>query len=308
MRNFRSRLGVLGLAGVPLAIALASGDAAADASSLSDYFGPREIALGESRRAEAIGSLATTLNPAGLALDHALVIEGSFGYRGADGAEHIAVSACDSTVPVPGCFYYRYFAAEPEAAGMTARRRVHELGSVLSRAVSSFLAVGVNVHYFDYNSDVMGESDSSGFATDVGTVFKPTNVFSLAVVGYNLLAADSSQYPLAVGGGLSLRPASALGLSADGVWNLDADRPGKGRFGGGVEYFLSSADGQSGYPLRAGGVYDAALDAGYVTAGVGFASLKLALDVGLRKQVSGPGDELMLQAALRLFGPQAEAP
>src|SRR5678815_2914240 len=96
----------------------------------------------------------------------------------------------------------------------------------------------------------------------------------------------------------------ALAVAFDALWNLDADKPGSsGRFGGGGEYFLRSASMMSGYPIRAGGIYDQGRDAGYLTAGAGFVSLKVGLDVGARFQVSG-GDEVMIQASLRVFGPR----
>jgi hypothetical protein len=277
---------------------------AARADSLNDYLGPREIAIGESLRADARGGQATTLNPAGLALGGDLVFEGSYGYRSADGASAASVSACDSTVPVPGCFYYHYFTAAPSVAGTDEDRRAHEGGFTLSRAISPRVAMGMTTKYFDYESSMPGEEDASGFTFDVGAVAVLSPSFNLAAVGYNLWGKESVQYPRAVAGGIMARPMPALGLGFDALWNLDADKPGSsGRFGGGGEYFVSASNRQSGYPIRAGGIYDQGRDAGYVTAGLGFMSLKLGVDVGGRVQVSG-GDELMIQASLRLFGPR----
>src|SRR5262245_47321041 len=124
------------LAGIAFAVAMvvASSTEAARASSLTDYFGPRETALGESMRADAQGSLATALNPAGLALSRQLVFEGSFGYRPEDSTSTVAASACDSTVPVPGCFYYHYFTSRPELGNVEFSRRVHEFGLATARA------------------------------------------------------------------------------------------------------------------------------------------------------------------------------
>ena len=101
-----------------------------------------------------------------------------------------------------------------------------------------------------------------------------------------------------------LRPTQgALGISADALWNLDADKGQRsGRYGGGAEYFVGSGQG-TGYPLRAGGVYDAASDKGFVTFGVGFANAKMGFDIGGRRQVSGGDKELIIQAGLRLVGP-----
>ena len=276
--------------------------ARADSRVLGDLFGPREIAVGESMRADARGHLATTLNPAGLSLSKQLVFHGSYGFRGEDSASAVAVSACDSTVPFPGCFYYNYFAAEPAVAGANMSRRLHQFGVTMSRAITQRLLIGVNSKYFDYNSNLDGEEDSSGFAVDAGLILRATEGANLAFVGYNLVAKDSAQYPRALAAGASVRPFGSLSLSFDALWEVGGDDEMKsgGRYGGGGEFFLSS-DSQSGFPIRGGVVYDDALDATYATGGLGFVSTRLGIDIGLRKQVEG-GDELMVHAGLRLFG------
>jgi len=286
-----------------VALSWLSSTAAADANSLTDYFGPREISLGETMRADSYGSLATTLNPAGLALNRQLVFEGSYGYRPGDSASAVGVSACDSTVAVPGCFYYHYLGAEPTLEGAGYDRRVHEGGIAAAKALSSRLFFGVNARYFDYESNLMGEADSSGFAADLGLTLKATSNIQAGLVGYNLLAAESAQYPMGIGAGVTVRPGAALAIGLDGLWNLDVpEGKGTGRYGAGAEYFLMSADQQSGYPLRLGVVHDRELKGTYATAGLGYTSLKLGLDIGARKQVDG-GDELMVLAGLRVFGP-----
>lgn len=290
------------------AMVVLQADARADANSLNDGLGPREIAVGESLRADARGALATTLNPAGLALNRELVFEGSYGYRPGDSASAVAISACDSTVPIAGCFYYRYFTAEPELGDSQFDRRAHEFGTVAARQLTPRVLIGLTGKYFDYESDQPDEGNSDGFGFDVGVTVRASDAVNVALVGHNLWAADSAQYPRAVAGGVMLRPASSLTLAFDSLWNLETnDDESTGRYGGGAEYFLSSADKQSGYPIRAGAVYDAQLEATYFTAGIGFLSGKMGIDVGGRKQVDG-GDELMIHASLRIFGPRQPMP
>lgn len=282
-----------------------SANARADADSLTDNLGPRELAVGESMRASAVGSLSTVLNPAGLALNSQLVFEGSFGYRNRDSASIGAVSACDSTTPVAGCFYYHYLSAEPSLTGMDEKRRNHEGGITAARRLSSQIIIGTNTRYFDYNSNVMGEKDVRGYSVDAGLIFQATPGVTVAGVGYNLIGTDAAQYPRGVATGLSLRPGQgAVGISLDALWNLDVEDDQKtGRYGGGAEYFLGTGQGDTGYPVRAGGVYDAGADASYLTFGLGYANPKMGLDIGGRKQVSGEGDELIIQAGLRFVGP-----
>lgn len=278
--------------------------ALADADSLTDNLGPRAVALGDSLRAEAIGTQSTVLNPAGLALNQQLVFEGSFGYRDTDKANIGSVAACDSTTPVAGCFYYHYLNAEPGLGEMDVKRRFHEAGMTAARALSPQILMGTNTHFFDYNSNVMGEEDQRGYSIDMGLIFAPSKGVRIAGVGYNLVGTDSPQYPRGVGTGLVLRPGGgALGMSLDALWNLDrADGEDTGRYGGGVEYLLAPTP-MAAYPLRVGGVYDDLTNGGYASLGVGYSTPKMGIDIGGRKQVSGDGDELVIQAGLRIVGP-----
>lgn len=283
-----------------LLVAALAGHAGAD--SPVDYLGPREIAVGDSLRADARGALATTLNPAGLALTRELVFEGSYGHRFTDTAHAVSLSGCDSTVILPGCFYYRYFSASPELAGVDSRDRVHEGGAALGKAVSERILLGVNIKYFD-RSAIDGE-DASGLVFDVGAMVRATEMISVGLVGYHLLGKESSQYPMAVAAGLLVRPVAQLSLSFDGAWNLEpAEGESTGRYGGGVEYFFSSSDNQSGYPVRLGAVHDVTGSGTYLSAGVGFLAAKVGLDIGARRQIRN-GDELVIQASVRVFGPR----
>lgn len=275
--------------------------ARADADSLNDALGPREVAVGEGLRAGATGGMATTLNPAGLPLTKELVFEGSFGYRPDDSASLVGLSACDSTNAAPGCFYYHYAGNSPEVGGMELGRRTHVGGLTLARAVSPKVIIGAGVKYFDFESQVMGEEDASGFNWDFGATAKLTEVINIGVVGYNLLGTESLEFPRAAAAGLMLRPGEGLTVGFDATWNLD--REGKtGRYGGGGEYFISTSEGKVGYPIRAGALHDVASGT-YVSGGVGVATVKLGFDVAARKQVSD-GDELLVTASLRLFGPR----
>lgn len=283
-------------------ILMAAHSQTASAERLVDHLGPRAVALGDSGRADAKGSSATVLNPAGLALDRRLVFSGSFGYRDTDGASIGAVSACDSTVPVPGCFYYKYLKADSGIDGMDTGRRLHEFGSSLSRILSPQIAFGLTARYFDYNSDLTGDEDTSGYATDAGLIFTPTPSLRVAAVGHNLLGSDSIAYPRGLGSGITFTPAEQLSISVDGLWNLELEDTKTGRFGGGIEYLFTGQNALSAYPIRIGGVFDRASDNGYLNAGFGFASAKIGIDIGGRKQISGSGDELIIQAGITLVG------
>lgn len=295
----RPRARTLGLTAAAV-VATTASPALADADSLVDHLGAQEIGIGEAMRAGAVGAVSARLNPAGLPLTNELVFDGGFGYRPADSASVVSLAACDSTNAAPGCFWYTYVGASPELGGMETDRRTHAGGVTLSRAISPRISLGAGVKYFD--SETAGMDTGSGVNWDLGATVRLSDIINVAAVGYNLWGAESPDFPRAVGGGMMLRPLPSLTASFDAVWNLDAD-DGTGRYGGGLSYFFSGAGGQQGYPIRLGALHDVALDGTYVTGGLGFTTMKLAVDVGARRQVAG-GDELLVIASLRLWGPR----
>lgn len=282
------------------------GSAYAEGDALVDTLGPREIAVGEAMRGAATGASAIGLNPAGLPLNRELVFEGGYGYRLSDQASLVGVSACDSTSAIPGCFYYSYAGSSPELGDMTLSRRTHMAGTSLAYPLSPRVFLGSSLKYFNFDSDVMSETKASGFNWDLGMTVRVSDLVSVGATGYNLYGADSPEFPRAVGGGLLARPLPAFALSFDARWKLDGDDH-SARYGGGAELFLRPGNGQSGFPIRAGALRDNGLDATYLSAGLGYATMKLAVDVAARFAVSGPEATLFI-ASLRFFGPRLASP
>lgn len=299
--------GVLGVVGLS-SIAVLAGRANADVDSLNDLLGPREIAVGEALRGGATGAAGADLNPAGIPLNRELVFEGGYGYRAADSASLIGVSACDSTNAAPGCFFYNYAGASPELDGMTGHRTTHVGGLALSRVLVPRLMIGATAKYYHFTSSMAGESDASGTVFDLGATVRVTETVNLGVSAQNLWATTSSpQFPRAVGGGLYAHLVPALALSFDTRWKLDGDERSV-RYGGGAELFLHSNGGQNGYPIRAGALHDSnGSGQTYLSAGLGFASMTWGLDIAGRREVKG-GDEMLILASLRFFGPRLPAP
>ena len=292
-----------------LTVSCLLGGAPAAADSLNDLLGPREIAVGEAMRGSATGASAIGLNPAGLPLNRELVFEGGYGWRGSDDATLIGVSACDSTNAAPGCFFYDYLGTNPELGGMTGTRRTHVGGMALSRLLLPRVMVGATVKYFDFKSDMAGEMSQSGFNFDLGATLRLTQMINLGVAGQNLYASEKSpQFPRALGGGFHARPMPNLALGFDARWRVDDDDVSKSiRYGGGAELFLRGSRGQMGFPLRVGGLRDNALEATYVSGGLGMATLKWSIDLAARREVRG-GDETMVLASMRFWGPREPAP
>ncbi|MDQ3337816.1 MAG: hypothetical protein M4D80_21865 [Myxococcota bacterium] len=297
---------------VPAVLAVSSllGTGSAEADSLTDLMGPREIAVGEGMRGGATGATAIGLNPAGLPLNRELVFEGGYGWRGTDDATLIGVSACDSTNAAPGCFFYDYLGSNPELSGMTGTRTTHVGGMALSKLLIPRVMIGTTVKYFSFKSDMVGEMSQSGFTADFGATLRLTQMINLGLAGMNLYNTGDKHpmFPRSVGGGFHARPIPNLSLGFDARWLPDADDVSKSiRYGGGAELFLSGSRGQTGYPIRLGALRDGGLDATYVSGGLGMSTLKWGIDLAARRAVKG-GDEMMVLASMRFWGPREASP
>jgi hypothetical protein len=284
-----------------------TGSVQARGDSLNDLLGPREIAVGEALRAGATGASSVGLNPAGLPLNRELVFEGGYGYRTTDSASLVGVSACDSTNAMPGCFFYDYAGSNPELADMTLHRTTHVGGLSLSRMIVPRILFGATAKYYRFRSDMPGDANASGTAFDLGATVRVLDEINVGVSAQNVWATkESPQFPRAVGGGVMAHPFPSLALSFDARWKLqDADH--SVRYGGGAELFLSGGGGQSGFPIRVGGLHDDGLGATYLSAGLGYASLRWGIDLAGRREIKG-GDETMVIASMRIFGPRLAAP
>jgi hypothetical protein len=278
------------------------GSAYADGDSLTDLLGPREIAVGEALRGGATGASAIGLNPAGLPLNQELVFEGGYGYRPADQASLVNVSACDSTAAMPGCFYYNYAGSSPDLGGTSMHRSTHIAGTSLGYPVTPKILFGTSVKYLHFASDVMGQTSTSGFNFDLGTTIRVSDQLSVGVAGYNLWGTASPEWARAAGGGVLARPIQMLALSFDARWKLETGDH-SARYGGGAELFLRSSNGQQGYPIRIGALHDSGLGTTYLSGGLGLAGMKYAIDVAARRAVSG-SDETMFLASMRFYGPR----
>jgi hypothetical protein len=293
---------VLGVLGV-----VALGSTRAGADSLGDFLGPREIAVGEAARGNAIGQTGAEVNPGGIPLNRELVFEGGYGYRTSDSASLIGVSACDSTSGLPGCFFYDYAGTSPDlGGGETSHHTTHVGGLALSRMLLPRLLVGATIKYFHFSSSGGDEADASGTAFDLGATLRLTNSINVGVSAQNLWASsDTPEFPRAVGGGVYAHPLALLALSFDMRWKLDGTDQ-SARYGGGAELFLQSTGGQSAFPIRVGALHDNGLGGTYLSAGLGYAAASWGLDVGGRREVKG-GDETTIIASIRLYGPRLPA-
>ncbi|MBK9073106.1 MAG: hypothetical protein IPL79_19220 [Myxococcales bacterium] len=264
----------------------------------------RDLALGESLRAAAVGTMSPELNPSGVALTNELTVQVDYGYFKDAKGSAFRGAVCDSTTPIAGCVYYRYGAGDlPGELSHSA----HTSGVTLAKrfGLASIGIAGKRIWYSGGNAS----GDFKALTMDAGITLAPTPVLAVAGYGYNL-AGNNNLLQREVGGGLAIKPNDMFTLAGDARWNVD-DHSGDGTFGGGAEVFLASSDKASGYALRGGMLHVQQESTTYFTGGIGFANLKMGIDLALRKATSGgeasTGEDLQVMISIRIYGPRGDA-
>jgi hypothetical protein len=284
-----------------LLFSLVSGEA--HAQSVTEALSPRSVGMGEALRGAATGALAPLLNPAGAALTKSYVFEGFYGFRPEDHSHVEAVSLCDSvTTNVAACLSYDHLSASPEYMLGTGERSSHRFALTTAVPVSDAIFFGITQKYVIYDETMMLDPvvqvEKKGYLVDFGLTLKVMDTLNLGVAGYNLIGADDAEYSRALGGGLAWNILPNLLAAFDARYNFITETT---RLGGGMELFWNSVD-DAGMPLRFGCVHDTLGNVTALTGGLGFVSSRVGIDFSLRKDISN-GDELMMQASLRLFFP-----
>ena len=260
---------------------------------------PRPLGTGGAMRAIATGDAGPQLNPSGISLMRAYLVEGSYQYGSAASSHDARISAVDSTSAfnLGGALYYTYHRDSP-SAGVT--QTGHLLGGSLSFPLLDKIFFGGSAKYVRFAD--AASATHSGFTFDAGLTVRPIPQLSVGAVGYNLLDRETPWAPRAVGGGIAILPMPGLLFVFDSVLEKvygDSTRDKAMYYMGGGEFsFFASA------ALRAGGGRDGLTKNGYVSAGVSTLSADIgALDVGLRQDVSGEKKSTIVGVSARLFVP-----
>jgi hypothetical protein len=275
--------------------------------------GTRALGMGGALRGSATGDAGLMLNPAGLSLLRAYVLEGAYQYDDAMSASRAHVSIADSTsaANIAGGVYYTYSGLD---LSPSATQTAHQVGTALSIPFNENLSIGLTVKYIwletvtDPDPAVpMSESTSQnkkGFSFDAGAVLRPVDGLGVGIVGYNLARLDTQYSPRGAGLGLSYAPFPTFLLAADVVADFDSHRDAAGKrststsFMGGVEYVLPIQ-----IVLRGGGGHDGVRENNYASLGISTVSEMGALDLGALRDLSGDQKETIVAFSARLFVP-----
>ncbi len=207
------------------------------------------------------------------------------------------------TSKIGACLYYQHIGSSANLDLGEPHIAFNEVGITLAAPMSNAIMFGVTQKYSSLSETVTGagqvDNSHSGFIADGGITIRPAQSISMAAVMYNIYGGDSANYARALGFGVGVNLAQTFVVAADTRYDLTTDT---GRWGAGAEYTLGGEEG-TGFPIRAGYVYDAANSGSYITGGIGYNSSSLAIDAAIRKQVSN-GDEFMMQFGIRVFLPK----
>jgi hypothetical protein len=285
-----------------VAIALASPARAADPRMP----GTRALGMGGALRGAATGDSALTLNPSGMSLMRAYVIEGAYGHDSAGNASSNLgrLSIVDSTsgFNLAGGVYYQYLA---EDLGGGIDRSGHEGGVALSMPLGEHVFIGGLVKYLRLHTDGVAAL-KKGFTFDAGLTLKPVGAVTIGIVGQNLADVHSDRFPRTVGGGLTVGATSDFLLTFDALYDFTTKRDlglqGKvWSFMGGAEYLFAKS-----FALRAGGGRRGVTRNGYIAAGASYIAQIGAVDFGFQQDLGGSAKETFIGASARLFLPAPE--
>jgi hypothetical protein len=260
---------------------------------------PRPLGTGGAMRAIATGDAGPQLNPSGISLLRAYLVEGSYQYGSVASSHDARISAVDSTsgFNLGGALYYAYHRDSP-SSGVT--QTGHLFGGSLSFPLLEKIFLGGSAKY-TYFTDLTGATQK-GFVFDAGITLRPIPQLSIGAAGYNLFDRETQWSPRAVGGGVAVLPMPNLLFVFDSVLEKVLGDPTRDQavyyMGGGEISFSSSA------AIRAGGGRDGLSKNGYISGGFSLLSADIgALDLGLRQDVSGAKKATIVGVSARLFVP-----
>jgi hypothetical protein len=283
-----------------------------NAAAAQDLQGSRSIAMGGTLRAAPSGDAALLLNPAGMTLHKAYVVNALYQYRVSDAGNLVNVSVVDSATKriAAGLFYSFMHATPSRTLAMPGKTTFsleetlsgHETGLALSYPLANLIHLGMTGKYVKVSveqpeetpAEVQDDGDS-GFTMDFGAVLKPLPSLNLGVVYTNAIPIEHTAYSRQLGMGIAYAVGTKFLAEFDAVLDFDRAEELKASYHGGAELFLGTS-----YAIRGGAMHDTIREATYVTGGLGVVAKKIALDFGLRQMVDG-GAETMVAFSVRLF-------
>jgi len=285
---------------ISFAVLIVNALAPAVAAAYPDAVGARPLAMGQAGRADARGTDALALNPAGMSIATLYAIAADYQMVTKSGGQTVRVAIADSTSAsgLAGGLYYGYRAISP--AGLPSLH-AHEAGLALSFPFVDRVFIGATAKYLWVNggTEPDGSAHHTGFTVDAGLALRASPLLTLGVTGHNLFDRSTTQAPVALGYGLAFTPRPELSVVFDVLHDFTTSDPAAGTrtsVGGGAEIVI-----QGFLAARLGGGRDGASQAGFVSGGLAGISPVGALDASIRQDVSGDQRLTTLVFGFRLF-------
>jgi hypothetical protein len=245
------------------------------------------------------------LNPSGISLIRAYVVEGAYQYGTKNSSQGAHVSIVDSTSAfnIGGALTYTFQHSRP-GSGIT--QTAHLIGTSLSVPLGDVVFLGGSAKFLYWNFEnnaqeaLVSEVKNKGFIFDAGLTIRPIPLFSLGLVGYNLANRENNFAPLGFGGGLCLSPISNLSILFDSVYERVYNDPTRDK----TYWLMGGAEYNSQFmAFRLGGGRDGVSRNGYLSGGASVVSQVGAFEVALRQDIVGDRKSTFIGVSGRLFVP-----
>ncbi len=271
----------------------ASGLSAREYGAGASYLG-----VGDAARATAAGPSALYINPAGLGRLMMFAFEAGYDYQRltAGHAPHVAIADSKTNQHVAAGLGYTYLYAD----GGLADRAGHSMRVGLSSGYRSptFSALfGAGGRYAKY--DRSPGSEFEAFNLDVGALFDFYDMFSIGVVGHNVIVDDdalNAEMPIGLGLEIAFRYAGFT-LSFDTLIDFKTEDEATPIYGVGAEYLVMGM-----VIARLGYKSDRLADAHYISGGFGYVSRLWGIDVSYSHNAKDDSD-LIFATSIKFFLP-----
>jgi len=254
---------------------------------------PRTAALGGATRAVSNGVGALFVNPANMAVTRVYHV-GALAQIWPEASRQSygggAVDSIVSSARLAGGFGGTWTLQDPDGID----RRATDLRFALAFPFSDQFFLGVGGRYLWLKQEGLGPLGDSlasggnegqnivrGFAFDAGATLKPSDFFSISLVGNNLNNPGHGFQPTSVGGGIGVGTTD-LTVEADVLSDFTTWDRTTVRAMGGVELLIADH-----YPIRGGYRYDDGAKSHAVSLGAGYIDRAFAAEVAVRRIVSG---------------------
>jgi len=268
----------------------------------------RGLALGTGARSSAASTQAQADNTSNLVLGSMYHLESFVGYQPTFKRTGWGASVVDSmTGKVAAGASARGIFGDNNAGGNSGWEAKLGLGI----PILDMLSIGVSgryAHYIISDQHAVPEHPATAtkpadrtfkiarFSMDASVTLRPVTGLSISGLAYNIINTHSPLAPLMVGGSAAYSVGtSGFGFGGDVLVDLKTfDRP-KLLVGGGLEFLA-----QGVAPLRGGYLFDQGRNQHGVTAGIGYVSQQVGVQLSLRQMVSGV-HETTLMGAIQYF-------